>query len=64
MSTAFSSNTEVSQMITIKSTIDHWLDENMYKYGKAKYGKTVKLQYRRCLYMFFVLVINYEAKLT
>jgi len=62
MKTAFSSNTEVAQMGVIKSTIDAWLAENMYKYGRANYGKTVKIQYRRCLYMFFVFIINYEAK--
>lgn len=62
MKTAFSSNTEVAHMAVIKSTIDAWLDENMYKYGKAKYGKTLRIQYRRCIYMFFVFVINYEAK--
>lgn len=64
MKTAFSSNTEVAQMGLIKGTIDRWLDENMYKYGKAKYGKTLRIQYRRCIYMFFVFVINYEAKKT
>lgn len=64
MKTAFSSNTEVAQMALIKGTIDQWLDENMYKYGKAKYGKTLRIQYRRCIYMFFVFVINYEAKLS
>lgn len=64
MKTAFSSNTEVEQMKIIKSTIDKWLTENMYKYGRAKYGNTVKNQYRRCIYMFFVFVINYEAKIT
>lgn len=63
MKSAFSSNTEVAQMGLIKGTIDSWLDENMYKYGKAKYGKTLKSQYRRCIYMFFVFIINYEAKL-
>lgn len=64
MKTAFSSNTEVAQMAVIKGTVDRWLDENMYKYGKANYGKTLRIQYRRCVYMFFVFVINYEAKLT
>lgn len=62
MKTAFSSNTEVAQMGIIKGTIDRWLEENMYKYGKAKYGKTLRIQYRRCIYMFFVFIINFEAK--
>lgn len=63
MKTAFGSNTEAQQMKVVKTTIDQWLDENMYKYGKARFGSTVRLQYRRCLYMFLVFVINYEAKL-
>ncbi|MCM1230219.1 MAG: hypothetical protein NC489_08800 [Ruminococcus flavefaciens] len=63
MQTSFGSNTEVQQMKLIKSTIDQWLAQNMYKYGNARYGNTVKLQYRRCIYMFFVFIINYEAKL-
>ena len=62
MQTSFGSNTEVAQMKLIKSTIDKWLADNMYKYGNARYGNTVKLQYRRCIYMFFVFIINYEAK--
>lgn len=63
MQTAFGSNTEAELMRSIKATIDEWLAENMYKYGKARYGNTIKLQYRRCIYMFFVYIINYEAKL-
>ena len=62
MKTAYSSNTDAIQMGTIKRTIDTWLSENMMKYGKAKYGKTLQIQYRRCLYMFFVFMTNYEAK--
>ena len=62
MKTAYSSNTDAAQMKLIKDTIDRWLAENMYKYGKAKYGKTLQIQYRRCIYMFFVFVINYNAK--
>lgn len=63
MKTSFASNTSAKEMAFVKSTIDDWLDEHMYKYGRATYGKTVKIQYRRVLYMFFVFVINYEAKL-
>lgn len=62
MKTAYASNTIVPQMEFIKSTIDGWLADNMYKYGKAKYGKTLQIQYRRCIYMFLVFVINFEAK--
>ena len=63
MKSAFSSNTDAEQMVLIKSTIDKWLADNMMKYGKANYGRTVQIQYRRTLYMFFAYVINYEAKL-
>ena len=62
MNSAYGSNTEVDQMIYIKSTLDRWLAENMYKYGKALYGVTAKQQYKRSVYMFFIFMINYEAK--
>lgn len=64
MKTAFASNTEAEQMKTVKKTIDKWLADNMYKYGRATYGKTVQIQYRRAIYMFFVYMINYCAKAT
>ena len=63
MKTSFGSNTSSPEMEIIKSTIDRWLAENMYKYGRAKYGKTVQNMYRRVIYMFLVTLINYEAKL-
>jgi len=63
MKTAFGSNTTAGEMATIKNIIDQWLADNMYKYGRANYGKTVQIMYRRVIYMFFVFVINYEAKL-
>ena len=63
MRTAFASNTAAKEMEFIKSTIDRWLKDNMYKYGRANYGKTVQIMYRRTIYMFFVFMINYEAKL-
>ena len=63
MRTSFGSNTTSGEMDVIKSIIDRWLAENMYKYGRAKYGKTVQTMYRRVIYMFFVWTINYEAKL-
>ena len=62
MKTAYSSNTDSEQLNTIKKIIDQWLADNMYKYGRATYGKTVQIQYRRSIFMFFVFVINYEAK--
>lgn len=62
MNTVYGSNTEVDQMIYIKKTLERWLTENMYKYGKASYGVTAKQQYKRSVYMFFVFMLNYEAK--
>lgn len=64
MKTAFSSNTEAPQMRIVKASIDKWLADNMYKYGRATYGKTVQIQYRRSIYMFFVYMINHCAKQT
>lgn len=63
MKTAFGSNTLTREMIEVKETIDQWLKEHMYKYGRANYGKTVQITYRRVIFMFLVFVINYEAKL-
>lgn len=62
MKRSYGSNASIPQLNLIKSTIDRWLDENMYKYGKAKYANTAKAQYRKSIYMFLVFVINYEAK--
>lgn len=63
MKSAYGSNTDIAQMVYIKSTIDRWMNENMYKYGKAAYGKTAKQQYKKSIYMFFIFIINYEAKI-
>lgn len=62
MKTAYGTNTEVPQMVQTKNQIDVWLSENMYKYGRANYGKTVRQSYRKSIYMFFVFLINMEAK--
>lgn len=62
MKTAYGTNTEVPQMVQTKNQIDIWLSENMYKYGRANYGKTVRQSYRKSIYMFFVFLINMEAK--
>lgn len=64
MKTAYTTNTEMAQMVFIKNTIDQWLADNMYKYGKANYGKTVKQQYRKSIYMFLIFMINTEAKIS
>lgn len=62
MKSAYASNTTIPQLEYVKKTIDKWLDENMYKYGRSKYANTAKLQYRKSFYMFLIFVINYEAK--
>ena len=62
MKKAYASNAALEQLDFVKSTIDRWLNENMFKYGKAKYANTAKLQYRKSIYMFLVFIINYEAK--
>lgn len=62
MKSAYASNTESSQMAYIKTQLDSWLDENMVSVGRTNYGKTAKLGYKKSLYMFFMFVINQEAK--
>lgn len=62
MKTAYGTNTDIGQMSYIKSSIDKWLDANMYKYGRANFGKTARQSYRKSVYMFFVFLINMEAK--
>lgn len=62
MKTAYGTNTDIGQMGYIKSSIDKWLDANMYKYGRANFGKTARQSYRKSIYMFFVFLINMEAK--
>ena len=62
MKTAYGTNTDMPQMVYVKTQIDQWLADNMYKYGRANYGKTIRQSYRKSIYMFFVLLINMEAK--
>lgn len=62
MKSAYSSSAENPQLLFMKSTVDRWMKENMYKYGKANYGKTAMQQYKKSIYMFFIFVINHEAK--
>ena len=62
MKSAYASNTEMQQMVFIKSTLDTWLNDHMISVGRTNYGKTAKLGYKKALYMFFIFVINYEAK--
>lgn len=63
MKSAYSSNSDKEQMVFIKNILEKWVKDNMYKYGKATYGKTAMQQYKRAVYMFFVFMVNYEAKL-
>jgi len=62
MKSAYASNTEVQQMQFIKKTLEDWITENMVSVGRQNYGKTARLGYKKALYMFFVFIINYEAK--
>lgn len=62
MKTAYGTNTDMPQMVYVKTQIDQWLADNMYKYGRANYGKTIRQSYRKSIYMFFVFLINMEAK--
>lgn len=63
MKSAYASNTEMKQMVFIKNTLDKWLNDHMMVVGRLNYGKTAKLSYKKAVYMFFVFLINYEAKL-
>lgn len=62
MKAAYASNTESPQMAYIKTTLDTWLNEHSVSIGRQNYGKTAQLGYKKGLYMFFVFLINYEAK--
>ena len=63
MKSAYASNTEMKQMVFIKNTLDKWLNDHMMVVGRLNYGKTAKLSYKKAVYMFFVFLINHEAKL-
>ena len=42
--------------------MDDWVDEHMVTSGRSRYGKTAKAGYKKSLYMFFIFIINQEAK--
>ena len=63
MKSAYASNTELKQMVFIKNTLDKWLSEHMVSVGRMNYGKTARLSYKKAVYMFFVFLINHEAKI-
>lgn len=62
MKSAYASNTTVKQMVEIKNILDKWTDKYMLTSGRARYGKTAKAGYKKALYMFFIFIINQEAK--
>ena len=62
MKSAYASNTDSQHMAYIKTTLENWLTEHSTTLGRQNYGKTAKLGYKKALYMFFVFLINYEAK--
>lgn len=64
MKRAYATNTDVPQMVFCKDQIDIWLNENMSKYGRTNFGKTARQSYRKSVYMFFVFMINMEAKIS
>lgn len=64
MKSAYASNSELSQMAVMKTTLDTWLREHMMVSGRSNYGKTAMLGYKKALYMFFIFVINHEAKVS
>ena len=62
MKSAYASNTTVPQMVLAKNILDEWVDEHMVTSGRSRYGKTAKAGYKKSLYMFFIFIINQEAK--
>lgn len=64
MKSAYGSNTNHEDMLYVKEVIGRWLAENLGKYGRGSSSKTTIAEYRRTIYMFFVFVINNEAKIS
>ncbi|WP_300944095.1 hypothetical protein [uncultured Duncaniella sp.] len=62
MKGAYASNTNMEQMVFIKTQLETWLDDNMVSVGRTRYGSTAKQGYKKAIYMFFVFVINHESK--
>jgi hypothetical protein len=62
MKAAYASNTELAQMTLMKNQLESWVVENMVSVGRQNYGKTARLGYKKSIYMFFVFIINREAK--
>lgn len=51
------------QMQLIKDTLEFWVNTYMVRYGRANYGRTASIAYKKSLLMTIVYIINYEAKL-
>lgn len=60
----YTSASGAQQMTTIKSILDRWLEENSTRYGKARYGKTAAVAYKKSIFTTILYIINYEAKLS
>lgn len=62
MKSIYTSNSDNEQLKYIKDTLEAWLTEHMISAGRTNYGRTAKINYKKSLFMFFVFVINYNAK--
>lgn len=62
MKSAYASNSDSEQLTTMKNILDQWMNDHMVVTGRTNYGKTARISYKRGIYMFFVFLINYEAK--
>lgn len=64
MKSAYSSNSTSTQMVLIKDILEKWVSQYMVSAGRSKYGRTARLSYKRALLIFFLFVINNEAKMS
>lgn len=62
MKSIYTSNSDNEQLKYIKTILDQWLDEHMISAGRTNYGRTARINYKKSLFMFFIFVINYNAK--
>lgn len=64
MKSAYASNSNAQQMIYIKDILEVWVNRYMVASGRNRYGRTARLAYKRALLLFFLFVINAEAKIS
>lgn len=64
MKSAYSSNSTADQMVLMKDILEGWVSRYMASAGRNKYGRTARLGYKRALLIFFLFVINAEAKIS